>query len=49
MATEKEKMIAGRMYFSFGPELSAERQAARKLCEEFNRTTGDGSLLVTRL
>jgi hypothetical protein len=40
MATEKEKMIGERMYYSFGPELLGERMAARKLCEEFNRTTG---------
>ena len=41
MASEKEKMISERMYYSFGPELLGERMAARKLCEEFNRTTGE--------
>lgn len=41
MASEKEKMISERMYYSFGPELLGERMAARKICEEFNRTTGD--------
>ena len=40
MASEKEKMIAERLYYSFGPELTAERTAAQKLCEEYNRTTG---------
>ena len=40
MASEKEKMIAERLYHSFGPELTSERTAARRLCEEFNRTTG---------
>lgn len=41
MASEKEKMIAERLYHSFGPELTSERTAARRLCEEFNRTTGN--------
>ncbi|CAL5218930.1 g678 [Coccomyxa viridis] len=34
-------MIAERLYHSFGPELVSERTAARRLCEEFNKTTGD--------
>ncbi len=38
--SEKEKMIAERLYHSFGHELVSERTAARRLCEEFNRTTG---------
>lgn len=41
MATEKEKMIAERFYIATDPQLTAERTAARKLCDEFNRTTGD--------
>ena len=40
MASEKGKMIAERLYYSFGPELTAERTAAQKLCEEYNKTTG---------
>ena len=30
MASEKEKMISERMYYSFGPELLGERMAARE-------------------
>ncbi|CAL8469943.1 g9485 [Coccomyxa elongata] len=41
MATEKEKMIAERLYIASDAQLSAERTAARKLCDEYNRTTGD--------
>ena len=41
MATEKEKMIAERFYIATDPQLTAERTAARKLCDEFNRTTGN--------
>lgn len=40
MATEKEKMIAERLYIASDAQLSAERTAARKLCDEYNRTTG---------
>lgn len=40
MATEKEKMIAERFYIATDPQLTAERTTARKICDEFNRTTG---------
>ncbi len=43
MATEKEKMIAERLYIASDAQLSAERTAARKLCDEYNRTTGAGN------
>ena len=43
MATEKEKMIAERLYIASDAQLSAERTAARKLCDEYNRTTGSGN------
>lgn len=33
MATEKEKMLAGALYFSADPELVAERLRARELCQ----------------
>ena len=47
--SEKEKMIAERLYHSFGHELVSERTAARRLCEEFNRTTGkDGTISCMR-
>lgn len=34
--TEKEKMMAGEMYYSFGNELFKERQAARHLLRKYN-------------
>ena len=34
--TEKEKMLAGELYYSFGNELFEERQRARKLLREYN-------------
>lgn len=37
MLTEKEKMIAGELYFSQDPELSADRKVARRLTEEINQ------------
>jgi maltose O-acetyltransferase len=36
MATEKEKMLAGKLYDSSDPELVAERLRARELCQEFS-------------
>ena len=38
--SNKEKMVAGRLYFASDPELVADRTAARKLVAEFNATTG---------
>ena len=37
--TEKEKMIAGQMYFAMDPELSADREKARLLFQQINRMT----------
>ncbi len=34
--TEKDKMLAGELYFAFGPQLTAERLAARRLLGAFN-------------
>lgn len=34
--TEKEKMLAGKLYFSGTEDLIAERMRARKLCYEYN-------------
>jgi acetyltransferase-like isoleucine patch superfamily enzyme len=34
--TEKEKMMAGELYYSFGNELFKERQAARHLLRKYN-------------
>ena len=36
--TEKEKMLAGELYFSPDPALCEERARAKALCEEFNAT-----------
>jgi len=36
--TEKEKMLSGKLYFSMDRELVKERNNAKKLCLEFNRT-----------
>lgn len=35
--TEKEKMLAGKPYFSFGEELLGERQKAKKILFELNQ------------
>jgi len=35
---EKEKMLSGKLYFSMDRELVKERNNAKKLCLEFNRT-----------
>ncbi|MFD0892681.1 sugar O-acetyltransferase [Luteolibacter ambystomatis] len=35
--TEKEKMLRGEPYFSFGEELAGERQHAKEVVFEFNR------------
>ncbi|CAH0120779.1 MULTISPECIES: sugar O-acetyltransferase [unclassified Paenibacillus] len=36
--TEKEKMLAGELYYGFDPELTEERQRARRLTRLFNST-----------
>lgn len=36
--TEKEKMLSGQLYSSMDKELVRERNYAKKLCFEFNRT-----------
>ena len=39
--TEKEKMLAGKLYFAEDEELSGLRRRARNLCHEFNATNED--------
>jgi maltose O-acetyltransferase len=39
MASEKEKMLNGRLYDADDPELVAEREHARGLTKRYNRTT----------
>lgn len=41
MTTEKQKMIAGELYFAMDPELASERLRARKLTRLFNATLED--------
>ena len=36
MSTEKEKMLAGKMYSPEDPQLLKERAEARQLTQEFN-------------
>lgn len=36
--TEREKMLAGELYFGFDPELLALRERAKELCGEYNAT-----------
>ncbi|MDO5089038.1 MAG: sugar O-acetyltransferase [Leptotrichiaceae bacterium] len=36
--TEKEKMISGKLYMSFGEELTKERLFAKELCFDYNNT-----------
>ncbi len=38
MKTEKEKMLAGEMYYPADPELTKERLVARQLCARFNQS-----------
>ncbi len=37
--TEREKMLAGKIYKPFGDGLAAERTLAHKLCAEYNQTS----------
>ena len=41
MRSEKEKMLAGELYNSTGPELTGERQAAQRLLGRYNATAPD--------
>lgn len=41
MATEKEKMIAGQLYYASDPILVEERENAHVICHEYNSTPGD--------
>ena len=38
MKTEKEKMLAGELYDPLDPQLCAERERARDLCQDLNAT-----------
>lgn len=38
MKTEKEKMLAGELYFATDPELTGDRLKARKLTRQYNNT-----------
>src|SRR5437764_3584410 len=38
MPTEKEKMLAGELYDPLDPELVADRERARDLCQDLNAT-----------
>ena len=37
--SEREKMVAGELYYAMGPELAAARQAARDLTREYNNSS----------
>lgn len=39
MKTEKEKMLAGELYFGADPQLTKDRERARSLTRRFNATT----------
>lgn len=41
MATEREKMVGGELYDPLDPELTAERQRARLLCQALNSSRED--------
>jgi maltose O-acetyltransferase len=45
MKTEKEKMLAGELYFAGDPQLKAERIQSRMLLKKFNETTAEENLL----
>jgi maltose O-acetyltransferase len=47
--SEKEKMLAGELYFANGPELAAERHRAQRLLAQFNATDGDNPATRTAL
>ncbi|KAG0642255.1 hypothetical protein HOY80DRAFT_951134 [Tuber brumale] len=37
--TEKDKMLAGELYYAFADELMAERASCAAACQAFNKTT----------
>ena len=41
MRTEKDKMLSGKLYNPFDPQLSAERRHARLLVKKLNDTRDD--------
>jgi maltose O-acetyltransferase len=41
MKTEKEKMIAGELYYASDPELVKDRTYAQKLCRDYNQNEYD--------
>lgn len=51
--TEKEKMLAGKLYWAEEPSLVAERMRAKDLCLEFNNTppshTEEGRAILLKL
>lgn len=44
MKTEKEKMLAGELYFAGDPELAADRNRAKDLCFRLNQTRPSESM-----
>lgn len=49
MATEKEKMLAGRLYDPLDPELTAARRRARALCRALNEVCSDDPAARARI
>lgn len=49
MPTEKEKMIKGELYDAKDPQLCAERERARSLCRELNRSREEEPALRERI
>lgn len=50
--SEKEKMLAGDLYYSFGDELFGERQHAKELIQKYNvelATKVEGRTVSNRL
>ena len=50
---EREKMLAGGLYFAGAPELNRARQRAKELCQQFNQTVishpAQGEQILRRL
>jgi len=49
MATEKEKMLAGELYDTSDPKLTADRQRARGLCKSLNKSYDNEQELRQRI
>lgn len=49
MKTEKQKMLAGELYDPSDPQLSREREHARRLLKQFNDSPADAALERVRL